>query len=234
MQGTVAQQVEFAVKNSAFALGKSVGVNAIIDRLIFAQPLTNNSTQLIFPILKDDQTGTTGISLEKRLNRQDVFMASRWGFFLAKAASVGAVKDAPLFTYDNATGLDTATATGVKALYNRGMVNYQVDNTETLGEYPLSKFYRVPELQKSDVLSAYGFVNAASADDEVSNAISLDGQDYDTNMKSIFPLSEFNFNGNVDNKLSINLPSGLTLAPGSGAIYAILVFDGYTVKGAAR
>jgi len=228
--GTIAQEIDLNIKSRAQELAGSTNVNAIVDTLILAQPLSSSATKITFPILKDDQTGTTGITLEKRLNRQDVFMASRWGFFLAKAASVAAVKDAEMFTYDNATALDTATATGVKALYNRGLVNYKVDNTETLGNFPLKKFYRVPSIQDGTTLTAY--VNAASAD--ATTTLALDGQDYDTNMPSIFPLSQFAFDGNVDNELSINLPSGLTLAPTSGSIYAVFVFDGWTVKGAAK
>lgn len=199
--GYFAQQDALTVKNRAIAEG---GNNTNYDRIILIAALTNSTKIIDFELLKDAGSVITG---ERRLNRNNKFYVEKFGFFVAQDATANAEPlTSPLFTYPDASGLTTATATGTTAVWNAGLLKWEVNNTQKLGNYPLHKFLFDPNTAND------GYVHT---------------------MHTAFPMV-LTIDGGLDNQFSIELPSGLTLDPGaSNTNYAILVFDGYNVKNAA-
>ena len=197
-QGYFSQQDAKDVKARAYVKG---GNNTNYDRIILIAPLTDSTKVIDFELLKDAGSVITG---ERRLNRNNRFFVEKFGFYVAQDATAAAAPlSSPLFTYPDASGLTTATATGTTAVWNAGLLKWEVNNTQKLGDYPLAKFLFDPNTGN-------------------------DG--YGSTMHTAFPLV-LTIDGGLDNSFSLELPSGLTLNPGgSNTNYAILVFDGYNVK----
>lgn len=223
--GYFKEQAFLEAKNRAYDVAKGI-VNPILQEVILIQPLADNKQEIILP-LTSEQKGTL-YTEEKRLDKSDYFIPFEWGMFIGQDATADALPlSNDVYTYPNAAGLTTATATGTAQVWSKGTFNWKIGTTDAFGEYPLRKFFRVPALQKGTTLTAY--VNASSAD--ATTTLAFDGQNWDDTMHSFFP-SNIEINANKNNQFSINLPSGLTLDPGSSNTnYIIFRFYGYNLPG---
>lgn len=121
--------------------------------LILEQQLFVNQTSYQFPVLANDN-GPSGsrFNTEIRLNQQDSFIASAWGFFLLKPTSA---TDAAFVaqTYSNPQVFTTANvAAALETLYN-SISRITVNNDVVLPVWSLSRNRVVPQTQQQPLIS---------------------------------------------------------------------------------
>jgi len=221
--GYFKEQAFLEAKNRAYAVAKGI-VNPILQEVILIQPLADNKQEIALP-LTSEQKGTL-YAEEKRLDKSDYFIPFEWGMFIGQDATADALPlSNDVYTYPNAAGLTTATATGTAQVWSKGTFEWKIGTTDAFGEYPLRKFYRVPVLAKGNTLSTDGQSAGTTY------PILHDPQNWNDTMHPFFP-SNIEINANKNNQFSINLPSGLTLNPGSSNTnYIIFRFYGYNLPG---
>lgn len=112
------------------------------------------TTQFKFPVLINQVNNAgTIFNTEQRLNLQDAFVASAWGFFLSKPSS-NTDATAPLLTYPDRFVFSTANvATAAETLYN-GNFSLAVNNDVILPAWPVMKHKMVPQTQQNAALAS--------------------------------------------------------------------------------
>ncbi len=193
-----------------------------------------NSPLLQFNIGSDVVDTTTRNSTEVRLNRNDLFVATRWGFFLKKVVS-GAHSKAKLYTYpqpsvfaDDSTTFLNADLEGV---YN-GRIGVKIDSTVQIEAYDMQRFRQAPSgLQIGDYTT--GFVTHAGGAN-VERQISDEGQNPDM---GIVDLNGFLiFDGTRQHEINLTIPDGSSLkiahTASNTANWAVLKLEGFLIKAA--
>lgn len=118
-----------------------------ISDLRLEQAAATNKTQYQFPVLVNNNgPANTLFNTEVRLNQQDSFVASAWGFFISKPASV---TDATyiLHTYPNpVTFITSGVAAAAETLYN-SIFQISVNNDIVMPVMSTRRFRAVPQSQ---------------------------------------------------------------------------------------
>lgn len=155
-------QQNTAVARLVYENARQICIDAKIDPdeakltqsdLILEQQLFTNQTQYQFPVLANDN-GPSGsrFNTEIRLQQQDSFIASAWGFFLAKPSSA---TDATFVvqTYSNPQVFSTANvAAALETLYN-SICRITVNNDVVFPVWSLSRNRVVPQTQQAPLIS---------------------------------------------------------------------------------
>lgn len=152
------------VYENALAIVIAAGLDPAVVKLtqsdlILEQQLFVNNNQYQFPVL-NNQSGPAGGSIfntEIRLNQQDSFIVSSWGFFLLKPTSA---TDATFVaqTYGNPQVFTTANAaSAAETLYN-SYAKIAVNNDIVFPIWHLSRNRLVPQTQQAPLIA--GVANA--------------------------------------------------------------------------
>lgn len=94
-------------------------------------------------LVNDTQNGSVRVN-EKRLNLQDIFVASEIAVLIGVGA--GTTTTAALFTYNNGVIFTSATDTDLLAIYN-GSLNLTINNQQVLPAWDVYRHYYVPQTQ---------------------------------------------------------------------------------------
>jgi hypothetical protein len=125
--------------------------NAVLTMsdLILEQQLSTTLTQYTFPVLSNDNGPSgTRFNTEQRLQQQDVFIASSWGFFLAEPSSTS---DATFIvhTYPNPVVFSNGTESAALEIIYNSYCKIAVNNSVILPYWSLSRHRLVPQTQKT-------------------------------------------------------------------------------------
>lgn len=200
-----------------------------------------NGTTIRFALnpAKGDQTAT-----ERRLNVNDLIEFSRIRFALKEVDTTTGFGHgiAPLVTWPNPSAFTAAsgfTVAHLEAIYN-GTLQIVADSEVLIDSLSMRNFLDIPEWNSNNVTAAfgYGYVNAASADDEVSQSFKpLRDPWHDAMGEHSLPTS-ITIPGHADVEILIKLPSegGYQIqATATGKKnFAVLIFDGILSKGAVK
>lgn len=140
-----------AVNNKAMSIGKF----AEPSKIRIEMDLKNGVGNYQFNIKKTDINNQREVSLD----RNDVFVVSRWGVFpVVQSTTNPGTEVLASFPLIN-DGVNPSvhpvgfTNAHIEALYN-GTLSWSVDNTVMLSSYPMESFRKVPEQQGAFVLNA--------------------------------------------------------------------------------
>ena len=192
-------------------------------KLRYALPLQDGKGQYIFN-LKD--CPSTDNLRYFQLDRNDVFIPTKWGVRLAiKNNTTGVVTTytfAPVNDGVNPSIFSAGfTTEAINALW-AGHLQWLVDNVVYLSSYPLEKFHKVPETQGLFVLD--------SQDAAVQEGIQLE-RCLDKELELIYP--KFVMAGTRDHKVSVNFDAATLQFPVTSGhtAYIELYMDGFLIKG---
>lgn len=174
------------------------------------QQAATNKTQYQFPVLTNNNgPANTLFNTETRLNQQDSFVASAWGFFISKPSSL---TDATyiLHTYPNAlTFSTTGVAAAAETLYN-SILQISVNNDIVMPVMSTRRFRAVPQSQ-------------AVAAGTNQNGIALDQIDLTSDGFTILePL--ILFIGSKNSVITLSLPAALAAVETFQRLH--MIFDG--------
>lgn len=106
--------------------------------------LATSSANYHIPVLVNDtQNGSVRVN-EKRLNLQDIFVASEIAVLIGVGAATSTT--AALYTYPNQTIFTSATDTDLLSIYN-GSLNLTINNQQVLPAWDVYRHYYVPQTQ---------------------------------------------------------------------------------------
>jgi hypothetical protein len=171
--------------------------------LVLEQQLATGLTQYQFPVL-NNQNGpaNTMFNTEIRLNQQDSFVASAWGAFLLKAATV---VDATFIvhTYPNpVTFAGAGVAAALETIYN-SYCKITANNQVILPVWHLSRHRNVPQSQ------------AVAGDAGVYPGIAYD--QIDLSSDGFYPMEpNVVFIGSKNYQIQVVLPAALAAVDGTG------------------
>jgi hypothetical protein len=94
-------------------------------------------------LVNDTQNGSVRVN-EKRLNLQDIFVASEIAVLIGVGSSTSTT--AALYTYPNGVIFTSATDTDLLAIYN-GSLNLTINNQQVLPAWDVYRHYYVPQTQ---------------------------------------------------------------------------------------
>ena len=94
-------------------------------------------------LVNDTQNGSVRVN-EKRLNLQDIFVASEIAVLIGVGA--GTSTKAPLYTYPNGVIFTSATDDDLLSIYN-GSLNLTINNQQVLPAWDVLRHYYVPQTQ---------------------------------------------------------------------------------------
>jgi hypothetical protein len=171
--------------------------------LILEQQLATGLTQYQFPVLNNQQgPSNTLFNTEIRLNQQDSFVASAWGAFLLKAATI---VDATFIvhTYPNPVTFSGAgVAAALETIYN-SYCKITCNNQVILPVWSLSRHRSVPQSQ------------AIAADTGVYPGIAYD--QIDLSSDGFYPMEpNVIFIGSKNYVIQVILPAALAAVDGTG------------------
>ena len=193
------------------------------SKLRYALPLQNGRGQYIFNL--KDCPSTDNITYFQ-LDRNDVFIPTKWGVRLAlKNNTTGVVTSytfAPINDGVNPSIYEAGfTTPAINCMWN-GHLQWLVDNVVYLSGYALEKFHKVPETQGLFVLD--------SQDATVQEGIQLE-RCLDKELELIYP--KFVMAGTRDHKVSVNFDAATLQFPVTSGYtpYIELFMDGFLIKG---
>ena len=132
------------------SLGYSVDHAKITQSYIRSEvALSTASANYHVPVLVNDtQNGAVRIN-ERRLNLQDIFVASEWAVYFG----IGAANDtkAKLYSYPNATDFTGTSDDDLWSLYN-GYLNLAINNDLIVPYFDVFRSYFVPQTQETATL----------------------------------------------------------------------------------
>lgn len=106
--------------------------------------LATSSANYHIPVLVNDtQNGSVRVN-EKRLNLQDIFVASEIAVLIGVGAATSTT--AALYTYPNQTIFTSTTDTDLLSIYN-GSLNLTINNQQVLPAWDVYRHYYVPQTQ---------------------------------------------------------------------------------------
>ncbi len=175
--------------------------------------ITNSSNKLSFKTFVGDST--TVYATERRLDRNDSFIATELGFFLIKQDVANGKTNARRLTYPNITVLGAAAAADLMALYETGRLKINVAREDKFVALDIARFLHIPETQQT----------GAGNYDEVSHK---------SGMVALTP--QLVLDGNGTNEIEIEFASYTGWAGGTSADVgfkhrAVLYMRGYLVTG---
>lgn len=107
-----------------------------------------------FGIVAGQNPDLTSYNVERRLNQNNSFVVTHFGFFLAYAASAAALATAKRYTYGNPAALIPgdnsplpSDVAAVESLYN-GKLTVVTDQSEIIPAYDMQRFHQGPESQE--------------------------------------------------------------------------------------
>lgn len=178
-----------------------------------------------FAMLSDDNSVPAQPS-EIRLNKSDIFVATRIGFFIAKVASGGTRATTRLRTYPNQRIFTGASeAVNFEALYQAGL-NIMIDQTNYYPEFYTGNFLNVPPMQEqmATVTATPAGYTAAGVDRDIFN---IDDSTVEMN-------PNVSFSGNQKITTVIQLPESVALAGSGGTTnFCCLIFGGFLIQSGA-
>ncbi len=125
--------------------------------------ILNTSGKLSFKTFIGD--GTTVYPTERRLDRNDDFIATEMGFFLIKQDTANSKTNALLLSYPNITVFGAAAAADLKALYTSGKLRINVGREDKFVALDIARFLHIPETQQTagtnydETSEKSGFIN---------------------------------------------------------------------------
>ena len=180
--------------------------------LRFETLITNGTNKLSFKTYVGD--GTTQTPTERRLDRNDKFVITSWGFFII--AQPDGKSTGRLHSYPNQldfTPLVPAVAADLEALFNGELV-VTVQRKKVIPAYDMQRFLKVPETQQS----------AASNRDQ---------RDFKRLLVNLTPHVEID--GSGTNEIEINYPAHAGWSGGTPAAgfkhYACIYAHGLLITG---
>lgn len=137
------------VFENAKALVRGLGYS--VDQAVLTQSYLRSEVALStsianyhLPVLVNDtQNGAVRVN-EKRLNLQDIFVASEISVLIGVGTSTNT--KAPLYTYPNGTVFTAATDDDLWSIYN-GSLNLTINNAQVLPAWDVYRHYFVPQTQ---------------------------------------------------------------------------------------
>jgi len=134
---------------NAKSLVRSLGYG--VDQAVLTQSYIRSEVALStsianyhIPVLVNDtQNGAVRVN-EKRLNLQDIFVASEFAVLIGVGSAT--TTTAPLYTYPNGVIFTSATDTDLLAIYN-GSLNLTINNQQVLPAWDVYRHYYVPQTQ---------------------------------------------------------------------------------------
>jgi hypothetical protein len=137
------------VFENAKALVRGLGYS--VDQAVLTQSYLRSEVALStsiasyhLPVLVNDtQNGAVRVN-EKRLNLQDIFVASEIAVLIGVGASTNTA--AALYTYPNGVIFTSATDTDLLSIYN-GSLNLTINNQQVLPAWDVYRHYCVPQTQ---------------------------------------------------------------------------------------
>ena len=137
------------VFENAKALVRGLGYS--VDKAVLTQSYLRSEVALStsianyhLPVLVNDtQNGAVRVN-EKRLNLQDIFVASEIAVLIGVGASTNTA--AALYTYPNGQIFTAATDTDLLSIYN-GSLNLTINNQQVLPAWDVYRHYMVPQTQ---------------------------------------------------------------------------------------
>jgi len=134
---------------NAKSLVRSLGYG--VDQAVLTQSYLRSEVALStsvanyhIPVLVNDtQNGSVRVN-EKRLNLQDIFVASEIAVLIGVGSSTSTT--AALYTYNNGVIFTAATDTDLLAIYN-GSLNLTINNQQVLPAWDVYRHYCVPQTQ---------------------------------------------------------------------------------------
>jgi len=137
------------VFENAKALVRGLGYS--VDQAVLTQSYLRSEVALStsianyhLPVLVNDtQNGAVRVN-EKRLNLQDIFVASEIAVLIGVGSSTST--KAALYTYPNGTIFTTATDDDLLSIYN-GSLNLTINNSQVLPAWDVYRHYMVPQTQ---------------------------------------------------------------------------------------
>jgi len=137
------------VFENAKALVRSLGYG--VDQAVLTQSYLRSEVALStsianyhIPVLVNDtQNGSVRVN-EKRLNLQDIFVASEISVQIGVGA--GTSTKAPLYTYPNGVIFTSATDDDLWSIYN-GFLNLTINNQQVLPAWDVYRHYCAPQTQ---------------------------------------------------------------------------------------
>ncbi|HMP86196.1 MAG TPA: hypothetical protein PKE63_02910 [Lacibacter sp.] len=178
-------------------------------------PVVNNATKLRFPTFTGD--ATTVYPTERRLDRNDDFIATKMGFFLLKQDTANNKTNGKLQSYPNITIFGAAAAADLMGLYESGVLKVNIGREDKFVALDLHRFLDIPETQQS------GASNFDQFSGKKSGLIDLTPQ--------------LILNGNGTNEIEIDFTSYAGWAGGTSSTEgfthrAVLYFSGLLATGA--
>lgn len=122
--------------------------------LVLEQQLLTTSTVYSFPVLNNQNgnQGNTIFNTEVRMTQQDSFVASQWGFFLAKPSSASDTTFV-VQSYPNPQIFTTgASAAQAETIYN-SVARVTVNNDVVFPVWHLSRHRLVPQTQQQPLIT---------------------------------------------------------------------------------
>lgn len=152
MASTVGTRLAFekakqAIQNAGFSLQTAVLSQSYLRLEV---SLSTSITNYQFPVLVNDvsSSNTAAFNSERRLQLQDAFVCSQFGFFVAVPAS-STSNTFPLYTYANPYAFSAAnTAGGINCWYNASL-SLTVNNRVIAPAYDLFRHKYVPQQQQA-------------------------------------------------------------------------------------
>lgn len=190
------------VYENALRIIRMAGLTADLTKLtqsdlVLEQQLLTTSTMYQFPVLNNQNgnQGNTIFNTETRLNQQDAFVVSSWGFFLLKPTSA---VDATFVvqTYPNPQVFTTGgVAAAAETIYN-SVARIVVNNDVVFPVWHLSRHRMVPQTQQEPTITG------------VENGIPYSQVDLSTD--GFYPLEpNLLIIGSKNNVITVNLPANL-------------------------
>jgi len=151
MATAVGTRMQFEnAKSLVRSLGYSVDHAKITQSYLRSEvALSTSSANYHIPVLVNDtQNGATRIN-ERRLNLQDIFVASEWAVYFG----IGTATDtkAKLYSYPNATDFTGTSDDDLWSLYN-GYLQLSLNNDLIVPYFDVFRSYFVPQTQESATL----------------------------------------------------------------------------------
>lgn len=180
---------EKAIERAGFSLN-----TAVLSQSVLRAEVTMSTTQTSYhvPVLVNDTQNGAAFNTEVRLNLQDAFVVSGFGFYVAAPASTTAT-NFPLLTYPNAQVFSTVNAaTSLYSAYNAN-VAIVVNNRQIVPVYDMGRHLFVQRTQQATSTGTNTAIDS-----------------FDASNDGIYPIEpNWLFIGSKNTNITFTLPSAL-------------------------
>jgi hypothetical protein len=208
----------------------SAGRNPIVtpSDLRLENPIQQNVNYYQFYALQSEQNpGFTGgaSNTEIRLNTNDSFFAVLAGLYIAKPSSATSAEYI-LNSYPNPTTFTATTAAAYQMFFNNSTLNIAINNVQYIQNFLTSRFREVGVAQAG--LGAASYLTSAQVASTSVDSFNGDESGI-TALGSIIEIS-----GQKKADIRMNIPSGLSVAPGTYDRLAIVLRGFLALNAATR